>query len=384
MARIAAWVSGIAAGLLAVALLVLGFGPEPAPQDPPPEQQAKAAEILADPTWAPPAGWAWGEYARPDGTTLRYGRTQGAGAAAGRVTFVYVPGYTGIIEQNYPLLRRLAAAGVDVYSVEARGQGGSTRPLPNPKDREKTHITDFKIHSDDIAAFLKDVVRPAAPGAVVLGGISMGGHIVARTAMETPEAAEGYALVSPAVLFRTAPLSPGQARLLAGVMTTIGAGEHYMITHGPRRWPAERLDGVGSCGGDPERGAMLTAWNVVNPETRAAGGTYAWLGAFLDGTRALNEPANIARLTKPVLLINPQLDDYVVPEASSQLCSALSDCVEIKLADGHHCPFEDPDSVSERAYAALRTFLEGYAEAVVTPVALEAPALGAAPREAAP
>jgi len=257
------------------------------------------------------------------------------------------------------MLRGVQDSGVHVFSVELRGQGGSSRPLPGPNDREKSHVADFKLYAEDLAAFLDELVRPMAPGKVVLGGLSLGGHAVLRTAVETPEAADGYALISPAVAIRL-PMSEDQARLLTGALTAIGGGAHYVPSHGPRRWPAERLDGVGSCGADRERAAAMNAWNVVEPQTRLGGGSNLWLKSFIDSTRVLRDPARLAGVDRPVLLINPQMDTLVVPEASAAACRALPACLETPLPSAHHCPFHDPEPDYRAALLALTEFLASF------------------------
>lgn len=358
---------------LAGGLVWLGHGPEPAPQDPPAEQLAKAEEILKDPRWAPPPGWTWGSFAAAQDTRLRFGFAPAA--EPGAPVFVFVPGFTAIIEQNFEMLTRLREAGVSVYAVELRGQGGSSRPLADPKDREKTHLADFRLYAEDLAAFLQQEVRPVAAGApVILGGLSLGGHAVLRTAVETPAAADGYVLVAPAVQPRT-PFNAGAVATLTTTLTVIGGGAHYIPSHGPRFWPAERLEGIGSCGADPARAAAMNAVTLVHPETRMGGGTNLWFSAFLRSAALLQNPETLRAVDRPVLLINPQLDHLVVPEVSAAACAAMSACTEVVLETAHHCPFHDPDPEFERAMTALGDFVLGFAP---EPVAA-APAPAAAP-----
>lgn len=371
--RILGAVLGLAALAIAGSLGWLAYGPEPAPMDPPAAQTAKAREILKDQRWAPPQGWRWAEFKRPDGTVLRFGFAPAPITnASGRPVpaLVFVPGFGGTIEQNFEMLRDLQNGGAAIFAIELRGQGGSSRPLPAQNDFEKSHLGDFKVYADDLAAFLAELVAPMARGPVVLSGLSLGGHAVLRTAIETPQAADGYALIAPAIAIRLG-MPESRALLLTGTVTAIGGGAHYAPTQGPRDWLPERLEGVGSCGADRERAAAMNAWSVTEPETRIGGGSNLWLKSFVESTQLVRDPARLAAVDRPVLLINPQLDHLVVPEASAAACSTLSNCREVALATAHHCPFHDPEPEYQAALAALSGFVQEFTTGPEVALAVE-------------
>jgi lysophospholipase len=394
MLKLFFWVIGAAFALIAGGLAWLGLAPEPEPVPAPEAQVAKGLQILADARWAAPAGWAWAEFALPDGTKLRYGSAAPASPAPNptlptkgpkpseaiaapppppQPVFVFVPGFTGLIEQHFEMFQRLTAQGVRVYGVELRGQGGSSRPLPGPDGQQKSYLGDFKQYADDLAAFINDVVRPAAgENVVVLGGLSLGGHAVLRTALETPEIADGYAPISPAIGIFTKPLSEPQALLLTSTLTNLGAGSHYTVGSGPRSWPPERLDGLGSCGSDPARAAALNAWYVTSPDVLVGGATNAWLAAFVRSGKVLQDEARLAQITRPVMMIIPQRDTVVKAEVSARSCAQIEGCKPVLLQEAHHCPFQDPDTEFNAAYAALSNFIQERAAAAI-PARLPAP-----------
>lgn len=360
---------GVPAIVLAGVLVWLGYAPEPRPSSPPAGQVTRAATILSDPRWTPPAGWTFGEYNRPDGVKLRYGYAPAESPWA--PIFVYVPGFTNIIEQGYEFLSDLHERGITIYAIELRGQGGSTRGLPGAVNHEKSWLRDFRTYADDLAGFLSEEPGLRRGGKIILGGLSLGGHAVLRTAVDYPEAADAYVLISPAVGLRTAPLDSTSAFRLAQGASLIGGGKHYVPGHGPRRWGPERLDGIGGCGSDPARAAGLQAWAIASKETRMGGGTFDWLKAFLESAQYVREPENLAKIAAPVLLINPQADATVRPEASAAACKAIGNCREFAMADTWHCPFSDPQPHYDAALATLSGFILGQTP---PPVNIAAPA----------
>ncbi len=394
MLKILIWLVGAVLALVAGGLAWLGFAPEPTPVPAPEAQVARGLQILADPRWAAPQGWAWAKYTLPDGSNLRYGMA--APVALPPVTalplpprssarpvpalppppqpvFVFVPGFTGLIEQHFELFNRLTKQGVRVYAVELRGQGGSSRPLPGPDGQQKSYLGDFKVYADDLAAFISQVVRPAAgDNVVVLGGLSLGGHAVLRTAVETPDVADAYAPISPAIGIFTKPLSEPQALLLTSTLTNLGAGSHYAVGSGPRSWPPERLDGIGSCGADPARAAALNAWYVTSPDVLVGGATNAWLAAFIRSGALLQDKAQLAKVTRPVLMIIPQRDTVVKSGVSAQSCASITGCTSVMIERAHHCPFQDSDAEFDEAYGELMGFIQARV-AAATPAPVPMP-----------
>lgn len=372
-AKILALILGLV-GIVALGLLLyLAYSPEPLPSEPPARDRARAEQILADPRWRAPAGWTFARYERPDGVSLRYGSApgnpNGAMILPGKTlpTLVYVPGFTSFIERENELLRQASEAGFRVMAVELRGQGGSTRSLPGAKNREKTHLTDFGVYGDDIAAFLDEKVRPDSPGPIVLIGHSLGGHAVMRTALGFPSSADAYVLVAPALGLRNAGMSQSQGIVLAQLVSLVGGSRHYVMGQGPRQWPAERLDGVGECGSDPARAATLGAWFYVKPELRLGGGTYGWVGAFLRSNQAMQRSERMTALDRPFLLISPQRDNLVDPAVSSTICSKLKNCREVPMPTANHCVFHDAEPDFAAARDALFRFAQAQATADATP-----------------
>lgn len=387
MVKLVLGLLGVLAALIAGGLAWLGLSPEPAPTPAPEAQVTRGLQILADPRWQQPAGWNWAQFALPDGTRLRYGsappvipptialppRPGTVPAPVPQPVFVFVPGFTGLIEQHFELFTRLTQQGVRVYGVELRGQGGSSRPLPGPEGQQKSYLGDFKLYADDLAAFISEVVRPAAgDNVVVLGGLSLGGHAVLRAAVETPEVADGYAPISPAIGIFTKPLSEPQALLLTSTLASLGAGRHYTVGSGPRIWPPERLDGLGSCGADPARAAALNAWYVTSPDVLVGGATNAWLAAFIRSGKVLQDKAQLAKITRPLLMIIPQRDTVVKAEVSARSCAQIEGCQPVLIAEAHHCPFQDPDAEFNAAYDALSGFILARA-AAATPARVGGP-----------
>ena len=92
----------------------------------------------------------------------------------------------------------------DVYSLDWRGQGLSSRMLAN---RHKGFIEDFDIYLNDLQMFVSNIVIPKAIDPLIILAHSMGGHIALRFIHDHPKMVERAVLTAPMIDILTSPLS---------------------------------------------------------------------------------------------------------------------------------------------------------------------------------
>ena len=119
-----------------------------------------------------PVSWGWLRAA--DGVRLRHARIAPEGREV-RASLILVHGRTEFIEKYRDIIAELIARGIEVFTLDWRGQGLSARPL---RDRDKGHVVDFRHYVSDLERFVEEVVRPASQRSLSLLSHSMGGNIV--------------------------------------------------------------------------------------------------------------------------------------------------------------------------------------------------------------
>lgn len=311
----------------------------PAPQQPSPAQIEVAQAALQEARFQPPQGWRWGQFDRPDGAQLRYGYAPATGAALG--TIVFLPGFRSFAETNFEAFQEFQAAGLEVYVLDLRGQGGSSRPLA---DREKPAGASYRFYADDVADFIAAIVRPKAAAAVTLVGTSFGGQVALLTAMDHPGAADRYLLAVPAIQPSTAPHDPKIARAMVAALSFVGQANAYAPGAGPRDFPDAFVQSTDGCASDQARGRAAFAWNLTQPDLRLGGPTNGWMRGMFAAADRLSDPHNLQAVAAPVIMINAGRDTYVDAAAAERACKQMPHCWSQILPEAPHCVWQSRDA----------------------------------------
>ncbi|MEM8950648.1 MAG: alpha/beta hydrolase, partial [Pseudomonadota bacterium] len=158
----------------------------------------------------------------PDGTRLRYAhwRTRDDDRQG---SVLYLNGRTEFIEKTMDVYGILVRSGLDVWTIDWRGQGRSTRALADP---EKGHVADYQFFLDDLQQFIEEVTdlsadadRDPKRGRQILLAHSMGGHLGLRYLHDHPGVFDAAAFSAPMI-----DLSVNQAPLRWINATIVGLG----------------------------------------------------------------------------------------------------------------------------------------------------------------
>ena len=116
--------------------------------------------------------------------------------------------------------------GLSIYALDQRGQGFSSRMLP---DREKDYVDDYHRYVTDLEQFIADVVCPSTDARVILLGHSFGGAVAAAYAEKHPSPLTGLILSSPYLGSKAGPF----AMFILQTLDFFGMGKEYVPGRGP-------------------------------------------------------------------------------------------------------------------------------------------------------
>jgi lysophospholipase len=315
---------------------------------PDPDELAATPRSLGEP---PPA---IGMLKLPDGAVIRHACWEPPQLA--HATLLMLNGRSEFIEKYDELARDWTARGYRVFSLDWRGQGLSTRPLPPPR-QQRHYLTDFGVLEEDLQYFLERVVVPRQAGPLVMYAHSMGGHIAARYLATDRRRFAAAVLSAPMVDISTNGVPRPIVRVLAAIMTMIGFGTAYAL--GQRDYdPQKHSFATNPVTHDPKRWAVHHQWFRSHPELRVGGVTWAWLNATFRSVDLLARAETVAGVDLPLLVLSPEQDPLIPRDAHREFSLRYHNCDLIHYPDARHEVLMETDDLRSQAWADIDSFLE--------------------------
>ncbi|MFO1015706.1 MAG: alpha/beta hydrolase [Caulobacteraceae bacterium] len=229
-----------------------------------------------------PDGWAWGFFQLGDSPIQRYGVASPPVVPRGQI--LVLPGYGESAEGWFETVKDLERAGFTVWVLEAPGQGGSGRWLP---DRQTGHAKDMQAEANALRAFIRTVIRPSGEDRLFLLASGEAFPVALAAAEDGAGPLAGVILSGPSV-----PTAPSPRFSLAA------PGDKAIAGGAPWRRPGD---------GPPlsPRAAAQAAWQLTNPDLRLGPYTWGYVRAFRMLQAKVLPPSALARIKVPLTCLNP-------------------------------------------------------------------------------
>jgi lysophospholipase len=273
-----------------------------------------------------------------------------------RGTVLLLGGWKDYAEKYEETAAALTGRGFAVWTMDWRGQGASTRLLP---DRLKSYVGSFDDFLDDLDRVLDRLVLPGHGMPLLLMGHSMGGHLAARALARRPVIARAV-LVAPMIEFlRGSRALREAARLLAEAVCLL-PGAAQAFGPGPPRAPlvgrpfhGNRLTGC------PVRYAEDNARLLAMPAMQLGGVTWGWLRAALRSVAVLRQQGFAEAIGVPVLVLLAGDERIVENAAARSFAARLPRGEVVEFPGARHELLREHDAVRDAVWAAVDRFLGG-------------------------
>lgn len=299
-----------------------------------------------------PDGAVTGTIQTPDGVALRFARWDSPDDAKG--TVCVFTGRGEFIEKYFETVRDLRQRGFAVAVMDWRGQGHSSRQLPDPR---KGHVANFGEYEIDVETFMQRVVRSDCPPPYYALAHSMGGDVMLRAAHSGKRWFERMVLVAPLIELPRG-RSSRPLRMLMRTLRRAGFGNSYV--------PGSNVDRVRASGfpgnpltSDPVRYARNAAISAQDPTLGIGSPTVAWLDAAFDTTVEFGDADFPSRIVSPVLLVSAGADNVVSGAAIERFAARLPAGSHFTIEGARHEILQEADIYRAQFWAAFDAFVPG-------------------------
>ena len=267
-------------------------------------------------------------------------------------TVVLCQGRSEFIEKYFEVIEEFLQRGFTVVAFDWRGQGGSQRPLPNPR---KGHVDHFGLFWHDLVALERDILSLECPKPWAALGHSMGGAILLDMAGNGKSVFERLILTAPMIdLF--AVRNPKTARFLAAALNFIGLGGNYAPGGGDTF--GNTLPFTGNLlTSDPIRYARSADILAKFPQIGIGHPTVGWIHAAFQVMDKLMQPEFPRRTYTPTLILGAGADHVVRLEAIEAFAHRLKAGRLIILPHCEHEILVERDPFRAQFWAAVDAFL---------------------------
>jgi lysophospholipase len=309
-------------------------------------------KLLSIPGNPAPDGAIVGKVGTTDGVELRFARWDAPVTPKG--TVCVFGGRGEFIEKYFETIGELRRRGFAVAVMDWRGQGHSSRQLPDPR---KGHVEDFSEYETDLETFMRQVVLPNCPLPHYALTHSMGGAVVLRAAHSGRRWFERAVLVAPMIGFPRAWIAQ-PLRIVVGALRRAGLGANYV--------PGGNIDGGRTSRfagnpltSDPLRYVRNAALVAHDPTLGIGGPTVAWLDAAFDTIAAFQAEGYAEKIDRPTLLLAAGADSIVSPAAIGRFAARLPAGSHRLIEGARHEILQEQDPCRAQLWAAFDAFVPG-------------------------
>lgn len=267
-----------------------------------------------------------------DGLTLRVAHWANSKPHQHSKTILFLEGRASFIEKHYETVQDLLNQGHDVWVFDWRGQGGSSRLLENP---QKMHIDHYETYLKDLHQIIHQLVRTKVRFPLIFLGVSFGGHMALRYALQHEKDIDGMILVSPMLDVYTNPFPYAFARALTRTAVFLGFEKVYAAGYGDYTPVTEHFEKNLNTQ-DRFRYERQRALSINNMQLVTGGPTYGWVNATFKSIDFIQQPGFLESVKVPTLILSAELDKVVNNSRDKELCGRMFNCHQKTYFKAYH------------------------------------------------
>lgn len=301
-----------------------------------------------------PGGAQAGHFMASDGTYLRFALWGPTGLNK-LGTVCILMGRAEFIEKYFEVVSDLRRRGFAVAIMDHRGQGGSTRPLANPR---KGHVDDFAQYDADLEQFMAEIVLPDCPAPYYALAHSMGGNILLRATRSRMCWFDRIILTAPLIALNDDHTSIPMPARIAEILTLCGLGTLFVPGGAGEAQDLERFEG-NVLTSDPQRYARTQEVLRAAPELGLGPPTIGWYHAACQSMALLNSPEFPTSVKVPALIVASGNDALVPLRKVEEFAARLRLGAHVLIPGARHEILQERNALREQFWAAFDAYIPG-------------------------
>lgn len=262
------------------------------------------------------------------------------------------PGRASPIEKYENVVATLTSRGYNVWCLDWRGQGLSSREAGF-----KCHISNYDHHINDLNLFIDRFLHDKP---LILLAHSMGAHIALRYIAEYPEKAQAALLTAPMIDICTGIYGKKGAYALSKTMVQLGLGKNYVYRQGSYNTAAQPFEG-NILTHNKELFYYHRHLQIKKPEINTGGITFGWVKATLDSISYTNRKEFLSHIKAPVKILTADEEKIADNSQVRKIASYIPKCSVRRLKGTRHQLLAEVPEVLEKIYSELDVLSENLA-----------------------
>lgn len=271
-----------------------------------------------------------------------------------KASIVICHGFGEFTERYNELIYYFLRENYSVFIMEHRGCSRSNRL---GADKSQINVEKFDYYIDDFNKFIEQVVNSNSKGKkLLLFAHSMGGGIGTAYLEKYPERFEAAILSAPMHKINTGKYPDIIADVVSRLMKMLNKGDDYLpgqkAYSGVYKFPGRAT----TC-----RARYDYSYNkVIQDEKYQTGGTSAnWYVEASKATKNMIKEKNASKVEIPVMLLQPENDMYVMPEAQNAFAKYAKNCEIVRIKGSRHESFNEIDKIAFPVFEKILDFYNG-------------------------
>jgi len=310
--------------------------------------------LVSTPRNPVPGGATRGHFLASDGARIRYAWWGPTGMNK-LGTVCILMGRAEFIEKYFEVVSDLRRRGFAVAIMDHRGQGGSSRPLANPR---KGHVDDFVQYDADLEQFMAEIVLPDCPAPYYALAHSMGANILLRATRSRMCWFDRIILTAPLIQLEADHTRIPASPRLAEFLTLAGLGTMY-VPQGNRIALDEQPFAGNPLTSDAQRYARTQEVLRAAPELALGSPTIGWYHAACQSMAQLTSPEFPPSVKVPALIVASGNDPIVSLRAIEGFTSRLRMGAHVLIPGARHEVLQERNGLRDQFWAAFDAYIPG-------------------------